>query len=442
MGAITLEASLRRRLLLLVLPVTFTVGVAAVAVTSHMLERADRDAARAEANELLLQLDAELAEGDAPALAAAEVLQSHSEPSRARIRRAADGRDGWETPGMPSDLASLAPGDCASASVGGHAFLACAARRGEYDAIVALSVDAQRAITLALAEWMLAIVLLATLGAIFAARFAVRAPLGALNRLVKWSEVVARGDGRTAPDAGGIAEFHRLATALEALVGDLVEARDRERATSGHIAHELRTPLTSLRAELETLATRGGEPVQAMLADVDRLAQVIDSILVLSAPPTPMNAGTVVNLADLARELAGERTRVDAPEEALVEGDAQLAELALRNLLENAEKYSGSPARVVRITREASGIRVAVIDDGPGLGDDARSRMFDRHWRGGTGAGTGLGLALVRAVAERHGGSVAAQPNAGAPGLEVSMTFGNALGWHPATTSGENPAPG
>jgi signal transduction histidine kinase len=170
-----------------------------------------------------------------------------------------------------------------------------------------------------------------------------------------------------------------------------------------------------------------------MLADVDRLARVVEAILVLSRPNSRSVPEGVVNVADLARELAGPDTEVDAPDEALVDADARLVELALINLLENAAKFSGHAARRVRISRDAGAVRIAVVDDGPGVPEALLARMFDRYWRGAAdGSGSGLGLALVRAVAERSGGCAEAKPNPDGVGLEVSITFGRVLGWHEA----------
>ena len=103
----------------------------------------------------------------------------------------------------------------------------------------------------------------------------------------------------------------------------------------------------------------------------------------------------------------------------------------LRNLIDNARKY-GDGARVLfKISRSGSTARLAVVDEGPGLDPGARERMFERYWRGAAdGEGRGLGLALVRAVAERYGGRAEAQPGPGGSGLEVSMTFGPLVGWH------------
>ncbi len=228
--------------------------------------------------------------------------------------------------------------------------------------------------------------------------------------------------------------------AFDAVVRRLVDASARARATSENIAHELRTPLTTIRAELDALAA-STEPrasaerratIDRMRDDVDRLARVVDAILVLAAPPAGSRAGDcVVNLSDLVRELAPAETRGDAPDEALVVAEPRLAELAITNLLENARKHTGRDARAICVARTDRGARVAVIDDGPGLDEDARARMFDRYWRAsGEGGGTGLGLALVRAVARRHGGDADARTNADGAGLEVGITFANVVGWH------------
>jgi signal transduction histidine kinase len=442
MGARTFEAGLRRRLLLLVVPVVLGVGVVAVVVTSQVLEAADREAARSHAQELLLQVRAELGEGDGVDEVTNEVLRGSNDAFRALVRGDAFGPGRSSTLPLPAELARLRPNECANAKDdAGHLWLGCSVGQGALEAVAGFSVQAHREVVVSLAWRMLTAVALAILGMAFAVHLAVRTPVAALGKLVHWSERIVKGDAPRAPPAANIVEFERLTQGFEALVEHLVAALARERATSAHMAHELRTPLTTLRAELETLGEEEQAPVSNLLADVDHLARVIDAILVLSAPSNASARSGVVNVADMARELAPPGAQVEAPDEALVDADAPLVELALHNLLENAQRYSGSPARAVRVTRTNGGVRVSIVDDGPGLEESARARMFDRYWRGGEGVGTGLGLALVRAVAERYGGVAEAVRSTNGRGLEVSMTFGRVLGWHPGTSSSETPSP-
>jgi signal transduction histidine kinase len=169
--------------------------------------------------------------------------------------------------------------------------------------------------------------------------------------------------------------------------------------------------------------------VERMRSDISRLADSIEAILVLAEGATHTRSTAIVNLADLARERAGD-VSVEAPEEALIEGDEHLLSMALHNMLENAERYAGG-ARLLRLSREGEAIRLSVVDHGPGLGEGEEARVFERYFRGvRDGRGVGLGLAFVRAVAERHGGRAEARPGPGGEGLEVSMLVGPATGWH------------
>ncbi|MDP9148385.1 MAG: HAMP domain-containing histidine kinase, partial [Myxococcota bacterium] len=207
------------------------------------------------------------------------------------------------------------------------------------------------------------------------------------------------------------------------------------RANSAHIAHELRTPLTAMVTELDALRRSSlrdgatGAALARVRSDAARLADVIDAILVLSDDARGAAPGkAVINVADLVRELAPANACVEAPDEALVEADERLVWLALRNLADNARKY-GDGVRVVRVSREGNFVRLAVIDNGREIEEASRKQMFERYWRGcADGDGSGLGLALVRAVAERHGGWAEALPTSG--GLQVSMTLDGLVGWH------------
>jgi len=89
---------------------------------------------------------------------------------------------------------------------------------------------------------------------------------------------------------------------------------------------------------------------------------------------------------------------------------------------------------LLRVSRSADTARLAVVHQGPGVDAAARERMFERYWRGSAdGGGRGLGLALVRSVAERYGGHAEARSGPDGRGLEVSMTFTPLVGWHERT---------
>ena len=166
-----------------------------------------------------------------------------------------------------------------------------------------------------------------------------------------------------------------------------------------------------------------------MRGDIARLDRVIEAILVLSAPPTAGSARDVVNVADAARTAAPPGVDVRAPDEALVAADARLVDLALANLIENAEKHAGG-ARAIEVRREGDAVRVVVVDAGPGVPDAELEKMFDRYWRGAADErGNGLGLAFVRVVAERYGGRASARQRGDVAGLEVGFTLAPLLAW-------------
>lgn len=421
MGAPTLGARLTARFVAIAAATIALVAIAAVLLTHFTLDRADSTLASDRAEALHATLLRELAEGDALDEAANEVL---AEARSEHVRMSILARGVPVVKEAPLDVPR---GGCATFE-DGKAWRSCSTTDGEYVVIASIAIDAHQATVRALAEGMLAIVVVAVIVLAMSVRRALRGPLREVSALVEWTQ---EAEQRARP-VSETKELGELGAAFEGLVGKLVAAADRERATSEHIAHELRTPLAALLAEMDTAPREGGS-VQLSLAareEVVRLSEVIEAILVVSDRHAK-RPDTIVNVADVARAVAPKGARVEAPDEALTAGDDRLVTLALRNLVDNADKHAGG-ARAVVVEREDDSIRVSVIDDGPGLNDDGRKKMFERYWRGvADGSGKGLGLALVRAVAEMHGGTADAR-GAGEHGLDVGFSLSGVRRWSEA----------
>lgn len=230
-------------------------------------------------------------------------------------------------------------------------------------------------------------------------------------------------------------EIHRLAVTLNGMLHRLESARIRQRAFVADAAHELRSPLTNMRTELEVSQRLPDTDWQALshdlLTDVDRLSRLVDDLLLLarsddgggraiSAPFRSVDLGALVGtITDRYPSVA--YVRPAAPMEVTGEPDALGRVVA--NLLDNAVRHAKSH---VQITVGVQGTYrvITVADDGPGIPEAERERVFDRFTRlddarARDAGGSGLGLAIVRELVRRHGGTVTLG-DAG-PGLRVDV---------------------
>jgi two-component system, OmpR family, sensor kinase len=245
-----------------------------------------------------------------------------------------------------------------------------------------------------------------------------RRALRPLARLSDGAREIARTSDptRRLPEPATQDELSELAGTLNAMLGALEQARERERRFVADASHELRTPLTALRGNAEHIARHGADP--EALADLaigaTRLSGLIEDLLVLAredaatTPPT-----TRVELAAIARKVAAAEPQVELETlgDTAVEGDADALERALANLVENARLHGpqGGPIHVT-VAGHDGVVELAVRDEGEGLSPADAERAVERFWRGGDASsrpGSGLGLAIVRATAERHGGTLA-----------------------------------
>lgn len=265
-----------------------------------------------------------------------------------------------------------------------------------------------------------------------------------VRRLTADVEEVARTQRLTPLPVDGDDEIARLATAFNSMLASVAGSRDRQRQLVADAGHELRTPLTSLRTNLDLLAMAdeaGGLPAEAraeLLADVsaqiDELTTLIGHLVELAREePT----AAVVETVDLKHvvERAVARVRLRAPgiefgtqlQSWLVEGEQSALERAVTNLLDNAAKWS-PPGGVVAV-RLVDGV-VSVADSGPGIPEADLPHVFDRFYRSTESRalpGSGLGLSIVRQVAERHGGVARAATGPGGGAL-VTMTLPGVAG--------------
>lgn len=221
-------------------------------------------------------------------------------------------------------------------------------------------------------------------------------------------------------------ELQSLVHALNGLLGRIAKLLQAERRFTADAAHELRTPLAAVRAQAQVAlaATDEASRRHALLGTLegcDRASHLVDQLLLLSrldhqGPQTssPLDLAVLARrvLAELAsRAVAKDQTiELDAPDHWLVNGNEVLLGALLRNLVDNAVRYSPSGARVrVRIDKDA----ITVDDSGPGLEPSFRARLGERFARatGTGGSGSGLGWSIVRQIADAHGLQVRAEPS-------------------------------
>ena len=266
--------------------------------------------------------------------------------------------------------------------------------------------------------------------------------LAPLERLA--GEVRARDASSLAPvPTGGLPdEVAPLAKALNVLLDRLKRSLDTQRAFVADAAHELRSPLTALKLQLRLLRHAGDDAartaaIEGIGAGIDRAARLIEQLLTLarSEPGAAPLALEPVDLAELTRETLavmhpfaldrGIEWILDADRPTMLEGDRASLSALVRNLVDNALRYSPPKTRIDVRVWEASGSAWLRVDDaGPGIPAAERGRVFDRFYRRDSGReeGTGLGLAIVRTVADRHDAELTLDASPAA-GLRVVVRF-------------------
>jgi signal transduction histidine kinase len=239
-------------------------------------------------------------------------------------------------------------------------------------------------------------------------------------------------------------EVRRLGETLNAMLGRLEDAVERERAFVADAGHELRTPLSVLKAELEVAGDPRRTPdelreaIRSAAEEVDRLAALSEDLLAaarvedgrLTVRPEDVDAaemlGHVRERFALRAASAGRAIEVDVPPGLRIRADPLLLGQAVGNLVDNALRHGEGTVRVsVRADADARLVALRVADEGAGFPPDFAPRAFERFTRADQartrGGGAGLGLAIVAAIARAHGGEAVIDTTAPSAAVVVRL---------------------
>jgi signal transduction histidine kinase len=242
------------------------------------------------------------------------------------------------------------------------------------------------------------------------------------------------------PTIGMGDEFDRLTNTLNLMLDRMEALMGGLRQVSTDIAHDLRTPLSRLRQHLESIRDLSEVPqgaIDSALAQVDEVLATFHALLRIGqieggagrARFEPVNLSAVMQRVQLAYETAaedaGKTLSAQIAPDIEVTGDPQLLTQLFANLIENALRHTGDNASIcMRLTQIDGAVSGVVADNGPGVPAAERQRVLRRFYRldsARSTAGSGLGLALVAAIAELHGAELRLSDNH--PGLSVEVRF-------------------
>jgi signal transduction histidine kinase len=251
-----------------------------------------------------------------------------------------------------------------------------------------------------------------------------------LREMAAVASAMARGEHGRQVAVTSNDEVGELARAFNRMTAELAETDRLRRDLVANVSHELRTPIGALQAVLENVVDGVSEPdpdtLRTMLEQTRRLGRLVSQLLDLSRlesgdQPFDIRPFAVREvLESAAREArlhapADVVFSIEAPAGLQAAGDPERIHQVVMNLVENAVRYSPRPGEIaLTATSEHRTVTVAVDDEGPGIAEPDRERVFERFYRGDgrrgcDGGGAGLGLAIARWIVELHGGTIRAQ---------------------------------
>jgi signal transduction histidine kinase len=290
------------------------------------------------------------------------------------------------------------------------------------------------------------------LGALAIWYFIGRNALRRIDRMSEAGQKIMAGDlSQRLPLGGSGDEFDRLSDSLNTMLGRIEKLDEGLKQVSDNIAHDLKTPLTRLRNKAEAALSgkaRAGDlrmALEEVIGESDQLIRTFNALLMISrveagqtaAEMSPVDltriAGDSVELYEPLAEDAHLFLKPDLADGVTISGNRELIGQALGNLIDNAVKYAEgaeNPEIRVSLVRDKDAVVLSVADHGPGIPEDKQAEVTKRFVRldeSRSKPGTGLGLSLVEAVMEMHGGRLelaASDPSAeNGRGLTVRMVF-------------------
>jgi len=230
----------------------------------------------------------------------------------------------------------------------------------------------------------------------------------------------------------GPPEVLELARDFNAMTDRLADLLRANREFAANASHQLRTPITAVRLSLEEAEDEPDQraAVRNALDQMDRLNAIVDSLLVLGRVREGTPSAELARVVDLrtaaaaaVADLPSGGPLVEITGSGLAAADPERARQILSNILHNARRFARSAIRVT-VARRAGRVVVTVDDDGPGIAEADRSRLFDRFARGADpkGAGSGLGLAVAQELARAEGATISSTAgDLGGARFEVSF---------------------
>ncbi|MDP2331615.1 MAG: ATP-binding protein [Reyranella sp.] len=265
-----------------------------------------------------------------------------------------------------------------------------------------------------------------------------------IDAITRTSRAIMEGDlSARIPVRGTHDEIDQLVTSLNDMLARIQQLMDGLRQVSSDIAHDLRTPLGRLRQHLEDARARArttddyDRATEAAIEEADALLETFSALLRIAQVEAgaQKSAFADLDLSALARSIgeaylpaaedSRHRLQIHVEDGVRLTGDRQLLAQMISNLVENALRHTPAGTTVtLGLRKSGTGLEAEVADDGPGIPVEERDKVFDRFYRldrSRSTAGSGLGLALVKAIAGLHGLSVRLEDRK--PGLRVVLSL-------------------